>query len=832
MISTVSIGQRSVLSHSVFKYKKGDPISMLNKINAYEDVVSSNTVLERYQLPDSLLLEDTRDELAYARYKKAYTATIHELHEEFRDMNIELIIPAAHYLSMPELYIELATAVAENRSLLRTHLPAGTLITTPWFDLDLSDLNDLQRAMQRKGVVYVGLLFSVIFEISKFSYTNFFKSHRHISRHASSPNKQMNVVLSIDNLFKDTQGFIQKYAELEGYILFADDYFNGQMGTAFQTLSALMKTGDKGLKAMKWPGQVFGDTEKLRAIQQAMETGEMQKTYSGLDGYMKFADEFFNGQMGSAYKALSALIKAGNKGHAVMKWPGAITCHTEKLRAIQQAMEAGEMQKAYSGMDGYMKFADEFFTGQMGSAYQALSALMKMGDEGLKVLAWPGQIACDTATVRGLQNKMGTGELQKSYSGLGGYMRFADDHFNGKMATAYQVLSALMKVGDEGLKVMNWPGQILCDTITLSQLQKAMEDGTLVKVYSGVEGYSRFAKDHFDGQMKEAYKTLSALMKTGDEGLKVMNWPGMIMCSATKLEELQKAMVAGEIQKTYGGLDGYMLFADDHFNGQMQAAYQTLSALMKTGEEGLKVMNWAGCIICDTAKTKELQKAMVSGEIQKAYGGLDGYMRFADDYFNGQMQSAYKTLSALMKPGDEGLKVMNWPGQIYGDTDKMRALQKAIEDGELQKMYGGLDGYMSFANDYFNGQMGSAYQTLSALMKTGDEGLKVMDWPGYITCDTTKLKELQKAMVAGEIQKTYGGLDGYMLFADDHFNGQMQAAYQTLSALMKTGDEGLNVMNWPGCIMCDTDTLGVFLLKGMGISEILSMLRNKIASHT
>ena len=173
------------------------------------------------------------------------------------------------------------------------------------------------------------------------------------------------------------EGEWKKIIGKKGYVNFADEYFAGKMPEAFINVSAVL---DKGKMAqLGW--QVFqGTTKEFYQLSGWIlnEKEELIKEYLGMDGYAKFVDKYFEGNMFKAFTNVSAVLDKGKMAQLGWQLFLGTTKEFSKLRGWI-LNEKEELIKEYLGMDGYAKFVDKYFEGNMFKAFINVSAVLDKG---------------------------------------------------------------------------------------------------------------------------------------------------------------------------------------------------------------------------------------------------------------------------------------------------------------------------------------------------------------------------------------------------------------------------------------------------------------------
>ena len=145
--------------------------------------------------------------------------------------------------------------------------------------------------------------------------------------------------------------------------------------------------------------------------------------------------------------------------------------------------------------------------------------------------------------------------------------------------------------------------------------------------------------------------------------------------STKEFRELRSKILdeKGELREEYIGMDGYARFAEDHYArvinknkedehyaGDMQKAFINVSAVLD--KDRLDKLAWQGFNGL-TTEYRELRSKILDeeGEPFPEYIGMEGYARFADEYYArvinkdkedehyaGDMHKAFKNVSAVL----------------------------------------------------------------------------------------------------------------------------------------------------------------------------------------
>ena len=593
---------------------------------------------------------------------------------------------------------------------------------------------------------------------------------------------------------------INQYKGWEGYVRFVEDLEGSKsMNYVFSEVSEVL--GRVKMKELKW--QSFqGTPVDFTSLKELLSLDVIEK-YKGMDGYAKFAKEHFEGNMQKAYQNVSAVLGGASRLMKQLDWQkyqGQVSDFNKIREKILN--EDGSIREEYKGSDGYALFAEKYFEADMKKAYENVSAVLGGGSRLMKQLDWQAYLG-SVSDFNKLRDKIlnKDGSIREEYKGSDGYALFTEKYFEGNMEKAYINVSAVLGGGSRLMKQLDWQkyqGQVS----DFNKIREKIlnEDGSIREEYKGSDGYTLFAEKYFEGDMKKAYINVSAVLGGGSRLMKQLDWQ-QYHGQVSDFNKLREKILNkdGSIREEYKGSDGYALFAEKYFEGDMQKTYLNVSAVLEGGSRLMKQLDWQGYLgsVSDFNKIRE-KVLNEDGSIKEKYKGNDGYVLFAEKYFEGDMLKTYLNVSAVLGGGSRLMKQLDWQ-QYHGQVSDFNKLREKIlnEDGSIKEEYKGSDGYVQFAEEYFEGDMQKAYKNVSAVLGGGSSLMKQLDWQKYQgqVSDFNKIRE-KILNEDGSIRKEYKGSDGYTLFAEKHFEGDMQKAYKNVSAVLGGGSRLMKQLDW------------------------------------
>lgn len=108
-------------------------------------------------------------------------------------------------------------------------------------------------------------------------------------------------------------------------------------------------------------------------------------------------------------------------------------------------------------------------------------------------------------------------------------------------------------------------------------------------------------------------------------------------------------------------------------------------------------------------------------EIREEDKGQKGYLKVAKDLFLGNMSDTYEYIQNAL--GDRKVRELGWGLQYFGNVTEFE-----MEKVRDMKMYRGVEGYISYAKEYYRGDMERAYKNIYAIHSDHEALLKQLNW--------------------------------------------------------------------------------------------------------
>jgi hypothetical protein len=306
---------------------------------------------------------------------------------------------------------------------------------------------------------------------------------------------------------------------------------------------------------------------------------------------------------------------------------------------------------------------------------------------------------------------------------------------------------------------------------------------------AGQLGYVYVSDQLFHGNMYESFLRVSKALNKSD--FNSLDWGNAYRGQTTGFwEERDRFFLNGEIVSKFKGLEGYFLYANTFYDGQMQKAYLNMSAVLSEREKS--ELSWGQQYRGYTSEFHAERRRLTSESSVSEFVGVEGYLRYADTFYDGQMQRAYLNMSAVLT---EKEKIrLAWGKAYHGHSSDFRVERgRLISNGKAVKEYVGPDGYVKYADRFYSGRMQKAYLNMSAVLS--DEEKSKLAWGKVYHGNSQEFRvERDRLIYRGNPVKEYVGPDGYIRYADRFYAGKMQKAYMNMSAVLS--DEEKSKLGW------------------------------------
>ena len=285
--------------------------------------------------------------------------------------------------------------------------------------------------------------------------------------------------------------------------------------------------------------------------------------------------------------------------------------------------------------------------------------------------------------------------FRKRYGGQNGYVRFVSNlEGTERMDYVFNEVSRLL--GKSEMAQLRWQ-QFQGQVSEFNELKEKIlnEDGSVKKEYTEMEGYASFSGSSFSGDMQKAYKNVSAVLEKSK--MAQLRWQAF-QGQVSEFKKLKEKILNedGSVKKEYTEMKGYASFSDSSFSGDMQKAYQNVSAVLEKSK--MAQLRWQ-IFQGQVSEFNELKEKILNEDdsVKEQYTGMEGYASFSDSSFSGDMLKAYKNVSAVLEKSK--MAQLGW--QVFqGQVSEFNELKEKIlnEDDSVKEQYTGMEGYASFSD--------------------------------------------------------------------------------------------------------------------------------------
>ena len=440
----------------------------------------------------------------------------------------------------------------------------------------------------------------------------------------------------------------------------------------------------------------------------------------------------------------------------------------------------GYIRHKYKGMDGYAKFAEDFYGGNMKQAFINVSAVVEKSV--FQKLGWQ-EFFSSLEDFRTLRGKILTpnGDIRHEYKGMDGYANFAEKHYEGNMKKTFLNVSAILK--KSLFQNLGWQ-EFIGLVENFHELRKGIltSNGDIRHEYKGIDGYEKFVKEGYYGSdMLKTFINVSAVVEKSI--FKKLGWQGF-HDSVEDFRTLRGKILTsnGDIRHEYKGIDGYEKFVKEGYYGSdMLKTFINVSAVVE--KSIFKKLGWqafSGSL--EDFRTLRGKILTSNGDIRHEYKGMDGYANFAEKYYEGNMKKTFLNVSAVVEKSV--FQKLGWQ-EFFSSLEDFRTLRGKIltSNGDIRHKYKGMDGYANFAEKYYEGNMKKTFLNVSAVVEKSV--FQKLGWQEFIGL-VENFHELRKGILTsnGDLRHEYKGMDGYAKLAEDYYEGDMKKAFRNISAIL------------------------------------------------
>lgn len=396
----------------------------------------------------------------------------------------------------------------------------------------------------------------------------------------------------------------------------------------------------------------------------------------------------------------------------------------------------------------------------------------------------------------------------EKYNGQTGYFLFAQKSPNiDDMRVLFNLASEALGMKFRKLEWREYQGSL--EQMRKEREQILDENGEPKVEYIGLAGYVKYAvayhgeeiiaggKVYHGGVMQKAYNFVNLAL--GLKEFKKLEWTRYQGSPKDFQRERERILDKyGNPKFEYIGLAGYIKYTMDYYGGNSVMAYENIKAVLEP--DAFEELGWQRHLGSFRDLQRERERVLDdNGQPKSRYIGLAGSGRYAADYYRKKgLQRAYENVKAVLTPAE--FKKLNWRLFLGSPEDLQRERNRILAGYYPKDEYLGMAGYVEYAAAYHDGNMGKAYQNVSAIIggyrRMEALGLNWKRFDGTVS-EYQNLLQLFKQADLKELE----GCEGQKRVAKTIFKGRRKGkkAYRNVFSLAEIllGDEtAFRGLNW------------------------------------
>ena len=390
-------------------------------------------------------------------------------------------------------------------------------------------------------------------------------------------------------------------------------------------------------------------------------------------------------------------------------------------------------------MKGLAELAKRHYNGKMKQAFDAGKLFFKAHNISISSLLWiKTEMDSETFLKEHSQLLNRDGTVKDKYKYPQGLARYAKDSHNGDMNRAYHVGKLLIHdILPPANELQEYTGnnvRLLLGWISSAQMKSSGlfwkyykilfdKNGKPKKEWMGVENQMKFAKKYTKGKMLNTWQI--QLYISGDIPGRTLQW----------IPDFEKAEVIegfiknffdqnGQLKEKYKKQNGYLIYAAEHTKRNLSEAY-THSTYLPASIQ--KILNWYSF-------NGSIEDYNRDYSIFRQYPEMEGLIKFTAKFYKNSISTAYNNALAFFNNSRENLyRATGWlpfpgiidffPPFVFNDTvNHYKRIKAALitENGSFNPLYQNMEGYVRFANKFYDGHMYVAYHGARAVLEVQD----------------------------------------------------------------------------------------------------------------
>ena len=560
--------------------------------------------------------------------------------------------------------------------------------------------------------------------------------------------------------------------------------------------------------------------------------------HQDLGGLIKYADHYFNGDILTAYNVTASHLD--EETFERLKWKvyeSELNQIKEKIsffytgrRLNKEVLNFGS-QKAYAFLYHKGNLAKAFHSGRLIlSDRKAIDFI----DRNLKWVNFPGT-TIDFYNIRNILYDKNN-NLRPEYKNLSGQRRAAKEHFGSIQEALHIAQATNPNPHSYDLKpwIKGYIGSAESLSVFVTSLIKEFmrleqsNNNTKESKYAGVEGQIILGEKTGTHNMLTLYKNIKSLNKPYLNEIPNKIRTFLIELSKTWIPfdgslqqfEAERAYFLNEKRKPHPDIltmKGLAEVAKRHYNGKMKKAFDAGKLFFKAYNISISSHLWIKPKMDSETFLKEHSQLFNrDGTVKDKYKYPEGLARYAKDYHNGDMNSAYvigrllihdihPTSNAVQEYTDSNVRLsLGWvPSAQMKSSRLFWKYYKILFDknGKPKKEWMGVENQMKFAKKYSKGKILNTLQI--QLYISGDIPGRTLQWqwiPGFEKAEVIEGFIKNFFDQNGRLKEKYKKQSGYLVYAAEHTKRNLHEAYIHSIHLSTSIQKALNWYHFNGSI--------------------------------
>lgn len=414
----------------------------------------------------------------------------------------------------------------------------------------------------------------------------------------------------------------------------------------------------------------------------------------------------------------------------------------------------------YVGIEGYLRYADKYFSGNMGAAAEL--TWREISEPEKRMLNWGAAYDGTTDEYRVEPSRLfdAVGNPRSQFLGPAGYVLYADLQYRGRMTRAYRNVMTVLT--DTQWKSLQWGVSYRGTTKDYKEERERFFDQDGKLQYTGKEGLFAYAERWYEGNLTRASLNVSAVLTPAEK--EALEWGRVYYGTAEEYQEERTRLFDGLGNAKFIGPQGYMDYAELFYDYDMLMTYRNVHAVLTDSEKQL--LNWGNQFHGTVQRYLEERNKLFDASGKPRHVGTEGYIEFSEINYKGAMHTAYVNASAVLTPQEK--QSLAWGNDFHGSTKQFREERQLLFGADRTPQFIGPEGYVEYADLKYEGNMHKTFTNVSAVL-TPAEKLQ-MQWGSVFTGSTMEYREYRAFLFAdgmeGAIEKWFGKLTGLSRLVD------------------------------------------------------------------